>query len=162
MGAQERQREDGYWSVFSETGTMPPIPDEFAQDDKLNYALGVLRSEYNPLTKVLFGEALARAGKLSEEDKKNVSEAIGWIRPMIFSAKRNYNNRQAMAEAFRKFCKEAVCEVFSDKKMKAEDGYQLAWECVRTAPDIYKTLPNSIKRIPILINSFRDVAKSPS
>ena len=90
MGMQEKEREEGYWKVFSTTGSMPIVPMEFAEDDKVEYVLGVIRSQYNPLTKILFAEALARAEKLPDDVDNQISEAVGWISPMIFSKKREY------------------------------------------------------------------------
>ena len=156
MGMQEKEREEGYWKVFSTTGSMPIVPMEFAEDDKVEYVLGVIRSQYNPLTKILFAEALARAEKLPDDVDNQISEAVGWISPMIFSKKRGYSKSREMDNAFSKFREEAVCA--SLRKVTSADGYQLAWEWVKSASEVYKTNPIQETSVAKLFDLLRKIA----
>ncbi len=168
MGMQEKEREEGYWKTFSETGVFPDLPMEFAGPDKAEYALSVLHAPYNHLTKVLFGEVLARAGKLSDEDADEVADAAEWMPKLIFSKKRNYPLRKEMGEAFKRFRREAVCRVLRDAAL-IEDGYQKAWDWVKKASAVYRDWPKSDSPVsangvnaPVedLIRDLRMIAKS--
>ena len=156
MGVQEKGRENAYWKEFSETGAMPTVPMEFAEDDKVAYAFSVIRTQYNQLTKVLFAEALARAGKLPDDVENQILEAVGWISPMIFSKKRDYPKRREMADAFSKFRKDAVCSLL--KKVTVEDGFQLAWRWVKLAAEVYKTTPIQVSSVDEIIDLLRKIA----
>ena len=103
MGMEEKQREDGYWQVFAETGTFPALPEDVLAEKGTAYVQSVLKGQYNQLTKVMFAEVLGRASGFSEEIKAAQVEAAKWMRPMIFSKKRMYERRKEMASSFDNF-----------------------------------------------------------
>ena len=152
MGMQEKEREDEYWAQFAQTGQFPELPQEFADPRQEEYVRSVLRAPYNQLTKILFGEILARAGRLTEDDSKAVAEAADWLPRIIFSKKRNYPRCRDMGDSFAKFRSVAVCCAL--KSIVNE-----AWQWVKKAGAIYKGLPQTSSSIGTLIQDFRRMVK---
>jgi len=97
MASEEKDRDDKYWQEFSETGVMPAIPDTLVADKGEKYVLQLLKGQYNQLSKILLGEVLARNGTLDAEGCLAQLEAAKWLRPMIFSKKKNYDKKREMA-----------------------------------------------------------------
>ena len=158
MGLQEKERDEGYWKTLSETGTMPELPMEFAAPEKREYVRGVLLAPYNQLTKVLFGEVLARSGQLQDDEATAVSEAAEWMPRLIFSKKRDYPLKSQMGDAFAAFRRNAACQALKGAQ-QIDDGYQAAWQWVKQASDVYKRLPGSAAEIRGLVDNLRDIAK---
>lgn len=97
-----KKREEALWKEFSNSGVMPSVPI-LGNVNAIRGAHAILKSEYNQLQKVLFGEALAQRGLLSEAEGSVQLEAAGWVLKMINSSKRNYSNKEAMASSFLAF-----------------------------------------------------------
>lgn len=159
MGLEEKNREEQYWNVFATTGVFPSPPEEFSSPDRLEYVRGVLHAPFNQITKVLFGEILAREGALTDEDDKAVAEAAEWIPRMVFSSKRNYPLKREMGDSFNKFRLDSKCPSLNSSG-KEEQGYQRAWDWVKKAAEVYKQLPQTSASISSLIESLRTIAVS--
>lgn len=159
MGQEEKNREEKYWNDFATTGIFPSPPEEFSSPDRLEYVRGVLHAPYNQITKVLFGEILARGGILTDEDDKAVAEAAEWIPRMIFSSKRNYPLKREMGDSFNKFRLSSTSPSLSHSG-KVEQGYQEAWDWVKKATELYKQLPQSSSNVKNLVDSLRAIAIS--
>ncbi len=159
MGLEEKDREEKYWNDFAETGVFPAPPEEFSGPGKQEYVKGILHAPYNQITKILFGEILARNGVLTDEDDKAVAEAAEWIPRMIFSKKRNYPLKREMGDSFNKFRLNSKCPCLNNSG-KEEQGYQRAWDWVKNAAELYKQLPQLSSQVGKLIESLRAIATS--
>ena len=103
MSMEEKNRDDGYWQVFANTGVFPLLPNDVLTEKGEAYMLSILKGQYNQLSKVLFAEVLGRTSGFSDEISSAQIEAAKWIRPMIFSKKKMYERRKEMAAAFAEF-----------------------------------------------------------
>ena len=139
MGLEEKEREEKYWAEFAETGHMPPLPESLVDAKGEVYARTILRGSYNPLTRFLIGEVLAKRGLLDEQDVVAHVQALGWIKPMIFSKKRNYPRRNEMSASFEDFASISANPKVANL-IGADIAYQKAWEWVKRGKDIYSRL----------------------
>ena len=150
MANKEKEREDNYWREFSETGVMPALPEADVDEQGELYVVLLLKERYNPLTKVLMGEILARRGKLDADGAAAQLEAAKWIRPMIFSKKRNYERKREMAdsaEAF--FASSANPELVKLGASVANEQKLRDWPS--KAKGIYHALPESgVSVLPLM------------
>lgn len=159
MGLQEKEREEGYWKTLSENGAMPELPMEFASPDKREYVRSILLAPYNQLTKVLFGEVLARSDNLQDDESAAVAEAAEWMPRLIFSKKRDFPLKAKMGDAFAAFRRNAACQALKGAQ-QIDDGYQATWQWIKKASDIYKRLPGSASEIKGLVDNLRSIAKA--
>lgn len=139
MGLEEKEREEKYWAEFAETGHMPPLPESLVDAKGEVYARTILRGSYNPLTRFLIGEVLAKRGLLDEQDVVAHVQALGWIKPMIFSKKKAYPRRAEMAASF-----ESMASTSANPKVVsligADIAYQKAWEWVKRGKGVYSQI----------------------
>ena len=139
MGLEEKEREERYWTEFAEKGHLPGLPDALVSEKGEAYVRTVLHNEYNPLTKFLFGEVMAKRGLLGEGELAIHAEAAKWIKPMIFSKKKNYPKCREMATSF-----ETVASKSANPKVAqmigADIAYQKAWDWVKRAKEVYAHL----------------------
>ena len=148
MGLEEKEREEKYWAEFAETGHMPPLPESLVDAKGEVYARTILRGSYNPLTRFLIGEVLAKRGLLDEQDVVAHVQALGWIKPMIFSKKRNYPRRNEMSASFGNFASTSANPKVASM-IGSDIAYQKAWEWVKRGKDIYMRLGDSSLGAPI-------------
>ncbi len=148
MGIEEKEREEKYWAEFAETGHMPSLPEALVDEKGEVYARTVLRGTYNPLTRFLFGEVLAKRGHLDEQDVTAHIQALGWIKPMIFARKKNYPRRNAMAASFEDFASTSANPKVANL-IGSDIAYQKAWEWVKQGKDVYTRLGDPSLGTPI-------------
>lgn len=136
MGLEEKEREERYWTEFAETGHLPGLPEALVSEKGEAYVRTVLHNAYNPLTKFLFGEVMAKRGLLDEGESAIHAEAAKWIKPMIYSKKKNYPKCREMAASFEKIASQSANPQIA-QMIGADIAYQKAWDWVKQAKDVY-------------------------
>ena len=159
MGMEEKNIEDGYWSSFANTGVFPLLPTSEVGEKGDAYVKSLLRGAYNPLMKTLYGEVLAREGRLDAEEMKLHAEAADWIKPMCFSKKRNYPKKREMAASYDAFARVSSNPHVANRG-KVDEEYQKAWAWGRRVKEIYSTFPNSSAQIPRVVEDLRGIVLS--
>ena len=159
MGMEEKNIEDGYWSNFADTGVFPALPTGEVAKKGDAYVKSLLRGAYNPLMKTLYGEVLAREGRLDAEEMKLHAEAAGWVKPMCFSKKRNYLKKREMAAAYDAFALASSNPLVANIG-KEDEEYQKAWAWGRRVKEIYSTFPDSSAQIPYVVEDLCGIVLS--
>lgn len=92
--------EEKLWLEFSDTGKLPV--KEKCEEDAVHQ---LLQKKWNSLTKLIYGELLARDGKLVGEGEIQAHyEASCWVRGLICSKRKNYSKKNEMLNALDTFC----------------------------------------------------------
>lgn len=159
MGMEEKNIEDGYWASFADTGVFPSLPTREVAEKGDAYVKSLLRAAYNPLMKTLYGEVLAREGRLDAEEMKLHAEAAGWVKPMCFSKKRDYPKKREMAAAYDAFARASSNPRIADGG-KEDEEYQKAWTWGKRVKEIYSTYPDSSSQIPHVVEELCGVVAS--
>lgn len=159
MGMEEKNIEDGYWASFADAGVFPSLPTREVAEKGDAYVKSLLRAAYNPLMKTLYGEVLAREGRLDAEEMKLHAEAAGWVKPMCFSKKRDYPKKREMAAAYDAFARASSNPRIADGG-KEDEEYQKAWTWGKRVKEIYSTYPDSSSQIPHVVEELCGIVAS--
>ena len=151
MATEEKDREEQYWQVFSETGAMPSLPEKTVTEKGVDYVRSVLHAQYNQLTKLLFAEVLARKNEATAEDLTMQCDAAKGVRLLIFSKKNNYARRREMASSLVAFMTSS-----SNERLKFLGGLATAnvevSEMASTGVDTLPFVKECLERLQVVAN----------
>lgn len=99
---QRRANEDHLWMQYAEKGELPTVP-VLKTNEEIESARALLTGPYNNLQKLLYGEALAKIGLLSEIEESSHVESSKWVFKMTYSKKQNYDKKEEMRSSLSRF-----------------------------------------------------------